>query len=124
MTARKVRSVLIESTCNDELPGCCGVRVFYDLQGSNETFYSNDYDNITEIEYKKLSKEDKKDWYKDEEFPIELPEGRAVLATTIADQRIEIQALKDAGFKAVTSFKNPGTSNRVTVWFKKPKGQR
>lgn len=48
-------------------------------------------------------------------------ETKACIATTIAEQRREISALKRLGFKAVKRFKNPETGNNVTLWYRGPR---
>ena len=65
-------------------------------------------------------------------FPIEdeltqkktFRSNMATFATTIASQKAAIAFLKANKFKAVCTFTNPYSKKRVTMWVRKPDGQR
>lgn len=78
---------------------CCGLFEVGNLEVS-------DYEGHTEPEIKEQNKRS------------------ALFATTVPSQKEEIQRLKALDFRKVTTWRNPSTRRQVTLWFKKPKGQR
>lgn len=78
---------------------CCGLYEVGNLEAGNEEYHSED----------DIKDENKR---------------HALFATTITGQKNEVKRLKALGFRKITSWKNKSTKNQVTLWFKKPKGQR
>lgn len=125
--AAKTIGVLSSGVNVDPLPGCCGIKVISELstekftivsakeyqKGVEEWLYDTPEDSgiTTATRAKTLT-----DNFFDEEI------GRCgVIATTIPSQKKAIAALKDEGFVALKSFRNPRTRNTVTIWFMAPR---
>jgi hypothetical protein len=62
--------------------------------------------------------------YHDEDKIKRTNDRKALFATTVPHQKEEVKRLKALGFRKITSWRNKSTKNQVTLWFKKPKGQR
>ena len=133
----KAKIAVIESIDNDDFPFCCGLAVVGDFEASTYKRVSKrqaDQDGHDVPEKGAIYQRDGDDGiYSEDEFTGSvsadqddrlISASQALMATTVDSQVEVIAALKEAKYQAVATFVNPGTRNKVTVWFRKPTGQR
>lgn len=109
-----------------ELPGCCGVRVLHGFDDTIEGIVDNI--EVATEEYNEqladfLDGEGDSPYLRDDYTPRSWSEVHEafsrvglVIATTIPSQKLEREALTLCGFLAIEEFRNPNTSNTITVW--------
>lgn len=97
----------------EEFPGCCGVLVLHELDACDflQTIEVNNL-NSAYITIKSSPKLALLNFLR-EEGPMA---GILLVATTISDQTLSAEALKEVGFRPVETFRNPNTGNIITVW--------
>lgn len=84
-----------------QLPGCCGVLVVYDLAFSF---------NLSTAMVDLVMREFWNEVYREDDW------GNLIIATTIASQKQFAEYLERGKFRTTTTSVNPRTNNLVTMW--------